>query len=118
MALELAKEETLYEAAVVVGKHNKEDKERGEELLNSVNRLHDEAVNDKRLYQMKDIHKKGTAGFNREVKGIMQQVNPLYDGVGIEEQFRPEEADAVAILEHINEDARKLRDEDEMLNNA
>lgn len=118
VALELAKEETLYEAAVVVGKHNKEDKERGEELLNSVNRLHDEAVNDKRLYQMKDIHKKGTAGFNREVKGIMQQVNPLYDGVGIEEQFRPEEADAVAILEHINEDARKLRDEDEMLNNA
>lgn len=118
VALELAKEETLYEAAVIVGKHNKQDVERGEELLNSVNRLHDEAVNIKRLYQMKDIHKKGTAGFNREVNDVMQQVNPLYDGVGIEEQFRPEKADAVAILESINKEASELRDEDEMLNNA
>ena len=119
VALALAQEETLYEAAVVVGKHNKEDKERAEELLKSVNRLHDEAVNDKRLKaQRKDIYKKGSSGFKREVKGIMQQVNPLYDSVNIEEQYRPESADAAAILEHINKEASELRDEDEVLNNA
>ena len=118
-ALELAKEETLYEAAVIVGKHNKQDKERAGKLLNSVNRLHDEAVNDKRLYaQRKDIYEKGTAGFKRDVKRIMQKVNPLYDSVNIEEQYRPESADAAVVLDRINKEASKLRDEDEVLNNA
>lgn len=118
VALGVAQEATLYEAAVMVGKHNKEDKERAEELLKSVNRLHEEAVNDKRHYAQKNIYKKGTAGFKREVKEMMQQVNPLYDSVNIEEQYKPESADAAAVLESINKEASKLRDEDEVLNNA
>lgn len=113
-ALELAKEATLYKAAVIVGKHNKEDEERATELLDLVGRLHDEAINDKQHYaQKKEIYKKGTAGFNREVREMMQLVNPLYDSVNIDPQYQPERADAVDVLESINKEARKLRDEDE-----
>lgn len=119
VALVLAQEATLYEAAVKVGKHNKEDKERAEELLKSVNRLREEAVNDKRYDDEKEeIYQKGTSGFKREVKGIMQQVNPLYDSVNIDPQYRATREDAAAILELINEEASKLRDEDEVLNNT
>lgn len=118
MALGAAQEATLYEAAVMVGKHNKEDEERGEELLKSVNRLHEEAVNDKRHYAQKNIYKKGTDGFKREVEKMMQLVNPLYDSVNINPQYRATDSDAAAVLESINKEASKLRDEDEMLNNA
>ena len=112
-ALKAAQEATLYEAAVMVGKHNKRDAERAAELNDLVGRLHEEAVNDKRLYAQRKIYEKGTAGFNREVKRIMQVVNPLYDSVSIEEQYRPENVNAVAVLESINKEVSKLRDEDE-----
>lgn len=112
VALVLAQEETLYQAAVKVGKHNEEDKERAKELLKSVNRLREEVVNDKR-YDVEKIYQKGSDEFNREVDEIMQEVNPLYDGVGIDPQYRATREDAVAVLKSINKEASELRDEDE-----
>lgn len=112
--LNMVKKETLYQAAVMVGEQNKRDEERVAELSDSVGRLRDEAINDKRYTAEKEnIHKKGSAGFKREVNEIMQLVNPLYDSVNIDPQYRATNKDAVAVLERINKEARKLRDEDD-----
>lgn len=113
-ALDVAKTATLYGAAVVVGKHNKQDGEHAAKLNDLVGRLQEEAVNDKRYRVEKEKYlSKSGVGFKREVKEIMQQVNPLYDSVNIDPQYRATDADAVAVLKSINKEASKLRDEDE-----
>lgn len=113
-ALDAAKTATLYKAAIMVGERNKRDEKHEAELNDLVDRLHEEAVYDKRYdAKKKKIYQKGTDGFNREVRGVMQLVNPLYDGVGIDPQYRAERTDAVNVLESINKEASKLRDEDE-----
>lgn len=117
--LNMVKKETLYQAAIMVGDHNKQDAEHVAELSDSVRRLREEAVNDKRyIAEKENIYKKGTTGFKREVKEMMQLVNPLYDSVNIDPQYRATDADAADVLERINKEASKLRDEDEVLNNA
>lgn len=114
LALELAQEATLYKAAVMVGKHNKQDKVRAKELNVLVDRLRDEAIIDKQYgAQRKAYVKKGSGEFNREVGKMMRLVNPLYEGSSIDPQYIPERANAVDVLESINEAASKLRDEDE-----
>ena len=115
--LELVEKGTLYLAAVMAGEQNKQDEEHAAKLEKWVGRLHNEAVNDKR-YNVEKIYQKGSEGFEREVDQFMQLVNPLYDGVGIDPQYRATREDAVAVLESINKEASELRDEDEMLNNA
>ena len=118
-ALKLVEKGTLYLAAVMVGGQNKKDEEHTAKLKKWVGRLHDEAVNDKRYAAEKEnIYQKGSGGFNREVKEMMQVVNPLYDSVNIDPQYRATRADAAAVLGSINKEASELRDEDEVLNNA
>ena len=115
----MAKTATLYQAAIMVGDHNKQDEQHTAELNDLVGRLYGEAVYDKRYNAQKEnIYQKGTDGFNYEVNQIMQTVNPMYDGVNIEQQYRPTYTDAGVVLERINEDSGKLRDEDEVLNMA
>ena len=118
-ALDAAKTATLYQAAIMVGDHNKQDEQHTAELNDLVGRLYGEAVYDKRyIAQKENIYQKGTDGFKYEVNQIMQTVNPMYDGVNIEQQYRPTYTDAGVVLERINEDSGKLRDEDEVLNMA
>ena len=118
-ALDMAKTATLYQAAIMVGDHNKQDEQHTAELNDLVGRLYGEAVYDKRYNTQKEnIYQKGTDGFKYEVNQIMQTVNPMYDGVNIEQQYRPTYTDAGVVLERINEDSGKLRDEDEVLNMA
>ena len=103
----------------MVGGQNKKDEEHAAKLKKWVGRLHDEAVNDKRYAAEKEnIYQKGSGRFNREVNEIMQVVNPLYDSVNIDPQYRATRADAAAVLESVNKEASELRDEDEVLNNA
>ena len=109
-ALDAAKTATLYQAAIIVGEHNKQDETDAAELNDSVDRLHEEAVNVKRYNAKKrKIYQKGDDEFDAEVTRIMQQVNPLYEGASIDPQYRATDADAVVVLERINKDSVKKR---------
>lgn len=107
-ALDAAKTATLYEAAIIVGEHNKQDETDAAELNDSVGRLHKEAVNVKRYNAKKrEIYQKGDNEFDAEVTQIMQLVNPLYEGASIDPQYRATDTDAAVVLEHINKDSVK-----------
>ena len=109
-ALDAAKTATLYQAAIMVGEHNKQDEEHTEELNDLVGRLHEEAVSDKRYNaKKKKIYQKGDDEFDDEVTQIMQFVNPLYDSVNIDPQYRTTDTDAAVVLERINKDSVKKR---------
>lgn len=109
-ALDAAKTATLIKAAIMVGEHNKQDGEHAEKLNDSVDHLHEEAVNVKRYNAKKrKIYQKGDEEFDAEVTQIMQVVNPLYDSVNIDPQYRATDADAAVVLDRINKDSVKKR---------
>lgn len=117
--LKLVEKGTLYQAAIMVANRNKRDESHVAKLKKWVGCLHVEAVNDKQYAAEKEeIYQKGSGEFSQEVSEMMRVVNPLYDGASVDPQYRTTRKDAVDVLESINKEASKLRDEDEVLNNA